>query len=137
MQTFLTLDVDTNGNPVNADVGTGSLQQVGVWNDQSLLSASATFGKYLYQNNSRSSRVKSFSLLSELHYTGTVSNSDTVNAGPFLLGNPDRNLSILNGTFGGTLRLKDSTVTGGYTVPLTSSDRIFDGEFRLFINQFF
>ena len=100
-------------------------------------SGSFSFGKYLYQNYSRSSRVKSFSLLSELHYTGTVNDADTINSGPFLLGTSGRDLSLLNGTFGGTLRLKDSTVTGGYTVPLTSSDRIFDGEFRLFINQFF
>jgi hypothetical protein len=136
-QAFVTIDVDTNGNPVNADLGTGSLESVGIWNDQTLASASGTFGKYLYQNYSRHSRIKSFSLVSELHYTATASDADTINSGPFLLGNADHDVSVLNATFGGHLRLKDSTLTTGYTVPLTSSDRIFDGEFRLFINQFF
>ncbi len=136
-QVFVTVDVDTNGNPVLADLGTGSLESVGIWNDQTLASASGTFGKYLYQNYSRNSRIKSFSLLSELHYTATVSDADTINAGPFLLGNADHDVSLLNATFGANLRMKDSTLTTGYTVPLTSSDRIFDGEFRLFINQFF
>ena len=137
VQVFVTLDVDLNGNEVNADVGSGSLEQIGIWNDQSLASGSLTVGKYLFQNYSRSSIVKSFSAVSELHYTGTASDADTVDSGPFLLGNADHDLSLLNGTFGGHLRLRDSSVTGGYTVPLTSSDRIFDGEFRLFINQFF
>jgi hypothetical protein len=134
---FLTLDVDTNGNRVLADTGSGSLEQIGIWNDQTLLSASGTFGKYLYQNYSRNSRLKSVSLLGELHYTSTVSDADTVNSGAFQLGNAGYDLSLLNATFGGSLQFRDSTLTTGYTVPLTSSDRIFDGEFRLFINQFF
>ncbi len=137
VQVFVTLDVDANGNAVNADVGSGSLEQIGIWNDQSLASGSLTVGKYLFQNYSRSSIVKSFSAVSELHYTGTASDADTVDSGPFLLGNANHDLSLLNGTFGGHLRLQNSSFTGGYTVPLTSSDRIFDGEFRLFINQFF
>jgi hypothetical protein len=137
-QAFITLDVDLNGNAVTADTtGNGSLTQIGEWNDQSLASGSATFGKYLYQNYSQNSTVKSFSLISEAHYTGTASDADVLTSGPFILGNPDYDLALLNATFGGHLRLKDSTLTGGYTVPLTSSDRIFDGEFRLFINQFF
>jgi hypothetical protein len=138
VQAFVTLDVDLNGNAVTADtIGNGSLAQIGEWNDQTLASGSATFGKYLYQNYSQNSTVKSFSLISEAHYTGTANDADVLASGPFILGNPDYDLALLNATFGGHLRLKDSTVTTGYTVPLTSSDRIFDGEFRLFINQFF
>lgn len=136
-QAFLTLDVDLNGNAVTADTGNGSLSQIGEWNDQTLASGSATFGKYLYQNYSQNSKVKSFSLIAEAHYTGTANDADVLASGPFILGNPDYDLALLNGTFGGHLRLKDSTVTTGYTVPLTSSDRIFDGELRVFINQFF
>lgn len=135
-QSFVTVDVDTNGNAVQADVGSG-LEQIGIWNDQTLLSASGSFGHYLFQNYSRGSIIQSLSLMGELHYTTTVDDADTINSGVFVLGDPDRQIDVLNATFGGHVQLKDSTLTTGYSVPLTSSDRIFDGELRVFINQFF
>lgn len=136
-QSFVTVDVDTNGNPVFGNLGTNDLEELGTWNDQTLVSASGTVGKYLYQNYSRQSRLQAVALVGELHYTATVNEADTVNAGPFLLGNSGYDLSLLNGMFGGHLRFGNSTLTGGYAVPLTSSDRVFDGELRMFINRFF
>jgi hypothetical protein len=135
---FLTLDTGVNGNDVTAATGTGGLSQIGIWNDQTLLSASGTFGKYLFQNYSGESLVQSISLLGELHYTAAVSDADTINAGAYLLGQAGHDLSLLNSTVGLNARfINNSTLTTGYTVPLTSSDRIFDGELRVFINQFF
>lgn len=135
---FLSLDTAVNGNDVTANTGTGGLNQIGIWNDQALLSASGTFGKYLFQNYSGESIVQSISLLGELHYTATVNDADTINAGAYLLGQAGHDLSLLNSTVGLNARfINNSTLTTGYTVPLTSSDRIFDGELRVFINQFF
>ena len=137
VQSFVTVDADTNGNPVLGDVGAGNLEEIGTWNDQTLVSASGAFGKYVYQNDSRNSCVQTVALVSEFHYTATVNDGDVVNAGPFLLGNEAQDLSLLNATFGGNVRFRNCSVTSGYTVPLTSSDRIFDGELRMFINRFF
>jgi hypothetical protein len=135
---FLTVDTGLNGNDVSADLGTGGLDEIGVWNDQTLVSASGTFGKYIFQNYSRSSIVQDVSLLGELHYTGTVSDADTINSGAYQLGDAGHDLSLLNTTVGiNASFINNSTLTTGYTVPLTSSDRIFDGELRVFINQFF
>ena len=108
-QAFLTLDVDTNGNLVEANmVGTG-LERIGVWNDQTLLSASGSVGQYLYQNNSRNSTLKVLAWSAELHYTASVSNADTVTVQPFLLGDPGADLSLLNGTIGAHARFRTST----------------------------
>lgn len=134
---FVTLDVDTAGNSVDANLGTG-LSEIGTWNDQALLSASGTYGRYLFQNYSGESIIQSISLLGELHYTATVSDADTINSGAYLLGTEGHELSLLNSTIGLSARfINNSTFTTGYTVPLTSADRIFDGELRVFINQFF
>ena len=136
-QAFLTLDVDTNGNPVEANMlGTG-LERIGVWNDQTLLSASGSVGQYLYQNNSRRSTLKALAWSAELHYITTVNDADTVTAQPFLLGDSSADLSLLNGTVGAHARFRTSTATIGYSFPLTSSDRVFDGEFRFFMNRFY
>jgi hypothetical protein len=132
---FLTLDVDTAGNDVDANLNNGGLEHVGVINDQNLLSASAALGKYVYRNECRGSRLKSAAWSTELHYTTTVNNADVIEAAPFDIGSPGADLSLLNGTIGGHLQLQKSIVTVGYTVPLTSNDRVFDGEFRVFINR--
>jgi hypothetical protein len=134
---FVTVDTPLDGNDVSADLGTG-LEGIGIWNDQTLVSASGTFGKYIFQNYSRNSIVQDISLLGELHYTATVSDADTINSGAYQLGQAGHDLSLLNTTVGlNASFINNSTLTTGYTVPLTSSDRIFDGELRVFINQFF
>lgn len=132
---FLTFDFDTGGNDVDANVTGAELEHVGVINDQNLLSASAALGKFVYRSNSRSSHVRALAWSTELHYISTVNNADVIDAGAFQIGSPGADLSLVNGTIGGHMQLKKSIVTAGYTVPLTSNDRVFDGEFRLFINR--
>lgn len=135
MHSFLTLDLDTAGNDVDANTTGSGLEHIGNINDQSLLTAAAALGKFVYRNNSHASRIKSMAWSTELHYTATVSDADVIVAEPFEIGNARADLNLLNGTIGGHMQLRQSIVTAGYTVPLTSSDRVFDGEFRMFINR--
>lgn len=133
---FLTCDFDTRGNDVQANVTGNGLESIGVYNDQTLVSASGSVGKFFYRNNSRSARVKAMAWTTELHYTSTVTNADFITAGAFQVGpESGANLNLLNGTVGAHARLQKSTVTAGYTVPINSNERLFDGEFRLFINR--
>ena len=99
-QVFVTVDVDANGNSVAANLTGNGLQNVSVWNDQTLLSASGSVGRYLYRNTSRSGRLRSLACSLEVHYTGTMEDAETISAGAFRLGNPHSNLSLLNGTVG-------------------------------------
>lgn len=135
VHSFLTLDVDTGGNVVRANVSGAGLEHVGVINDQTLLSYSASIGKFIYRNVRRGSRVRSLAWTGELHYTTTLGDADVLQAGAFQVGSPNADLSLLNGTVGAHMQLQRSTVTAGYTLPINSDQRVFDGEFRIFVNR--
>jgi hypothetical protein len=137
VQSFITVDVDANGNPVIGNMGASGLENIGDWNDQTYLTGSAAIGRYIYQNYSRNANLQAISLISEFHYTATVNDADIIRNGPFQLGNPGQDLSLLNGVFGANFRFQNYSLTTGYSVPLTSDDRIFDGEARVFLNRFF
>ena len=134
---FLTFDFDTNGAATYANVTGGGLERIGTWNDQNLVSLNVAYGQFLYQSCCRNDRLQSVAWSTELHYTATINDADTVAGGAFTVGNPNADLSLLNATVGGHVRLGQTTVTLGYTTPLTSSDRVFDGELRFFANRAF
>jgi hypothetical protein len=137
VQSFITVDVDANGNPVFGNMGASGLENIGDWNDQTYLTGSAAIGRFIYQNNSRNANLQAVALISEFHYTATANDADIIRNGPFQLGNPGQDLSLLNGVFGANFRFQNYSLTTGYSVPLTSDDRIFDGEARVFLNRFF
>jgi len=136
-QAFLTFDFDTRGSPVYANVNGLGLNEIGTWQDQNLITLSFSAGSWLYENRNPCSRVNRIGWSAELHYTSTLNDADSVSAGSFTVGDPDADLSLLNGTIGGHVRLRKTTFTVGYSVPLTSSDRVFDGELRFFANRAF
>lgn len=136
-QVFVTVDLDTNGNPVFARLDGNGLQQIGVWNDQTLIAASVSLGQFIYQDDSPSSRLNSLAYTVELHGTSAITDADQVLSSAFIVGDPLEDLSVLNSTIGAHARCGETVFTMGYSVPLTSSDRLFDGEFRCFINRFF
>lgn len=133
---FLTFDFDTNGNTVAANQGSG-LDIIGTWNDQTLMSVSGALGRYIYRNDCYNAKLQGIALSGELHYTTSIGSADVVEAGAFRVGEAGRDLSLLNGTVGLHVQSDTSTATLGYSLPLTSEDRVFDGEFRFFINRFF
>lgn len=134
-QSFLTFDLDTNGTPVYANINDTGLQHIGRWNDQNLLTLSLSGGAWIYENNYRNSPLSRVALTGELHYTETLNDADSVGRDGFVVGDPTNNLSLVNATFGTHITSYDTTFTFGYTTPLTSSDRVFDGEFRFMLNR--
>ena len=134
-QSFLTLDFDTNGSPVYGNVSGSGLEHIGRWNDQHLASLSVSAGTWVYENDYRNSALSRVALTSEIHYTETLNDADSVVAEGYIVGDPTYNLSLINATFGTHIVSYDTTFTFGYTVPLTDSDRVFDGEFRFMLNR--
>jgi hypothetical protein len=134
---FLTLDLDTNGNTTYANVSGTGLQQVGVWNDQNLITANVAVGSWLSRASDRRRRLQGIAWSAEMHYTETLNDADFVSGGTYSVGNPGADVSLLNATAGLHAQVGMTTFTAGYSAPLTSSDRIFDGELRVFVNRAF
>lgn len=137
VHSFLTLDVPTGGNDVLANTTGAGLQKIGEVRDQTLFSASASLGKFVYRNFHPGAGLKAMAWTTELHYTATLDDADVVQAGAFQVGTPDADLSLLNATIGGHLFAGNSIFTAGYTLPVNSDQRVFDGEFRFFINRLY
>jgi hypothetical protein len=133
---FVSLDVDTNGNATSADVAGTGFQEIGVWNDQNLISGHLALGSWFYQNYSPAARFNGFAGTWEMHYTNTLNEGDSIAGSTFTVGDPDADLSLLNTTIGGHARWGLTTLTLGYCTPLTE-DKVFDGELRCFVNRNF
>lgn len=71
------------------------------------------------------------------NHTATLNDSDTINVDNFRIGDPGQDLSLVNEIIGVHLQVGKTVFTGGYAVPLTTSDRVFDGELRCFANRYF
>ncbi|MEN1680653.1 MAG: hypothetical protein AAGJ46_13775 [Planctomycetota bacterium] len=137
VQSFLTFDFDTNGSGVDANTSGSGLERIGTWNDQHLVSLSTGYGRWLFINSDPYARLQRLTATAELHYTQTMNDSDVVSSGIYQVGTANDNLSLVNATIGGHMTLHTTTLTAGYTVPLSDEDRVFDGEFRFFINRGF
>lgn len=135
---FLTFDFDTNGAEVFGDQGTG-FDRFGTWNDQNLVTFNVAYGSWLYENRCRHrcNRLQGIAWSAELHYTATLNDPDVISSGKFILGDPTADLSLLNATIGVHAEVGKTTYTAGFVTPLTSDDRVFDGELRLFANRAF
>lgn len=135
--TYLTLDFDSTGNDVLANVNGTGLEKVGVLQDQNLLTFSLAFGSWCYENYAPGSMLKRIGWSLETHYTTTLNDSDTIVVDNFQIGTPGQDLDLVNEVVGGHVLIGKTLFTGGYAVPLTSADRVFDGELRFFANRFF
>jgi hypothetical protein len=123
---FLQVDVPANGNQVDLKgVGVGSLQE------QTLLYADVGVGAWLYRNP-HDRYLTGLAALLELHYTGTLQDSDIVVpiANRLEFGNFANRVDVVNCTAGVHLNLTELTVCRvGAAIPLTQDDnRVFDAE---------
>ena len=134
---FLQFDIDTGGDTVYTNPTLTGLSRAGVWNDQTYLFADVGAGKWIARNDSLCRGLSGVALTAEVHYTNAISSADFIRTGGIVVGNPDADLDMLNGTVGAHFRWRQNLITtAGYSFPFTS-DRVFDGEFRLFANRYF
>lgn len=141
---FLQVDVPTNGNRIDYSdrfSGTGTF---GTLNEQTLLYADFTVGRWLYRN--RCARVlRGMAALVEVHYTGTLQDTDTVTGSvyPYLthltFTNPANRVDIVNLTVGLHNEIACNTLLRvGGVFPLTYGDnRAFDAEIQVQLERRF
>ncbi len=132
LQSFLQLDVDASGNPVLIrDNFEGRLKS------QTLLRWSTSAGAYLFRRPKANFSALAMAL--ESHYTSTLDRTrkigDETNGG-IATGDPSRSIDVINLTSGLHAFVGDNVITTAYGVPVTT-DRVYDGELRVFVNRFF
>ncbi len=136
VQSFLQVDVDANGNNVNADQF-GQLQQIGRFNDQTFLYYAISAGYWLFKRPVQDSRwIKTLSPIAEFHYRQSLQDSDFIATDSFSVGGTANNITSINAVFGLTALFNDNmTGTIGYATPL-GGDKNFNGELRLIFNWY-
>ncbi len=138
LQSFAQIRFAASGNDVVGDQG-----DYGVYTEQNLMQYDLGVGRWLYRDDRRDF-FSGFALVSELHYTSTIQDTDSV-AVPFsgvpsgLISNPANRLDLLNLTSGLHIQLgPKSNLRVGAVVPLQAvPDRVFDTELQVYFNRFF
>jgi hypothetical protein len=139
-QAFVQLDLDTNGNTVEAiNFANGNLGRAGIANDTTFLFADVGVGYWVHQSNDPNALVRGVAPTLEMHYNRSLNDADVIVSGPFRVGDFAENIEVFNAVAGVNLNCRhDVIVTAGYTVPIGGgADQQFDGEFRLILNWFF
>jgi hypothetical protein len=114
-------DFDLNGNKVRA-LGLGTR---GILQDQNLLFVDASVGRWLMQSSDRSRRLRGVAAMTELHYTSTMNDPDSV-AG---VTNPFGHMDILNLTAALHFQFKSTSIRIGGAAPLRDDEeRLYDAE---------
>lgn len=140
LQSFAQLDIDVNGNPVELDedaflqFGGSGLSPVGRLRGQTVMRWNSSLGAFLVQRPGR--RLSRVAAVLESHYTATLNRSNSVGSENLSVGDPTQSLNVLNLTSGLHFYMGQSVATLGYGVPVTS-DRVFDGELRAYLNRYF
>ncbi|MDA1014611.1 MAG: hypothetical protein O3A00_09190 [Planctomycetota bacterium] len=138
-QAVLQFDFDANGNSVQADPNLTGLVDVGTLNDQSFLFLDVAMGYWVHRSNT--GMVRGIAPTLELHYNRSIQDPDLIRTGgagsplTMNIGGASQDIEMINMVLGTTFDLDDgSSLTLGYSVPLTGTDREFDGELRIMFN---
>ena len=137
-QSFCQMNFAASGNEVVNQDGL-----VGVFQEQNLFQADLGLGRWLWQDSTRP-YFQALAAVTELHYTTTVQNTDSVNlpSGNLFGGsfsNAENRLDLLNLTSGLQAQLSPlSALRVGAVVPLRNTpDRSFDAELQVSLNRKF
>lgn len=136
VQCYTQFDFDMQGNPVLANLSGGPLRGIGRFTDSSIAHADISAHRIVYENRRAASRLKGVIANAELHYTGTLQESDRVAGDGVVVTNLKDNFNVLNGTLGAHFLVgKHLVVTPAMSVPLRDGlDEQFDYEAILQLN---
>jgi hypothetical protein len=130
---FAQIDYDVNGNPVFMNADGMGLAQAGRVNDQTLLFLDGSLGYWLYRN--ANTHISGVATMAEVHYNKTLDDAEEVTVGNLRYGDRDDDLDLINGTLGAHVLVGNSIFTNAVAFPITRSDRVFDWEYRFFVNR--
>jgi hypothetical protein len=136
-QGYLQLDVATGGDDVLVNLLGGPLDNIGTFNDSTLLHLDVAAICSLYRDRC-APKLKEVLLNAELHYTGTVEDSDLVSDDNFTYTNLKNSFNIVNATTGLHFVMANGLVVSpAMSVPLRDGlDEQFDYEALVQINYF-
>jgi hypothetical protein len=139
-QNWYQFGLSTNGNKVqaNPDLSTG-LQPVGSLTDQALFQLDAQLGYWVYRRDDPSRLLRGLAPFIELHYNSTMGKADSIQAGAFVLGDPNSHFDELNLTAGFVMQIRDNfNLAFGAAAPLKGhADRTFDWQVGVHASWFF
>ena len=135
-QAYTQFDVDMQGNPVLANLNGGPLRGIGRFTDSTIGHADISAHRLVYDQRRSTSKLKGVIANAELHYTGTLRESDTVAGEGVVVTNLKRNFNVVNGTVGAHFLVGNHVVvTPALSVPLRDGlDEQFDYEAILQLN---
>jgi hypothetical protein len=135
-QAYTQFDVDMQGNPVLANLDGGPLRGIGRFTDSTIGHADISAHRMVYDQRRTNSKLKGVIANAELHYTGTLRESDSVAGEGVVVTNLKKNFNIVNGTVGAHLLVGNNVViTPAMSVPLRDGlDEQFDYEAILQLN---
>lgn len=137
-QLFVQADFVTNGDPVWADPTGQNLRPIGRYQDANLLFADFNFGYWMYQSPFRRGLTGIAPML-ELHYTGTLNDTDLVAGSGLGVRSYTRRFDYLNLTAAVNFMFNDClSVRPGFVIPLRDGDdQPFDYEAAVQANLYF
>ena len=140
---FAQIDIATDGNSVNLLApGAPTAQSLGKFNEQNLAFLDLGLGYWLYRNP-YAERLTGLSVVSELHYTTSLQNSDVLalnlGGGAITVASRGNRFDVLNGTIGVQMLMFElSSLRVAGVFPLRSEDqRFFDSEVQVQFNRRF
>ena len=130
-QGFTQFSFATDQNDVWTNSGQG-LQAAGSFDDPDYFFFDVALGCWAYRNDDAAC-LSGIIPTVEVHHTNSLdNNASIVNAGNIQVGNWGGTTSLTSAVVGTTFEFKQQgQLTAGYAVPLTSSDRQYDGAFRM------
>lgn len=134
-QFYTQLDVDVSGNPIRGNLNGGNLPLLGRYREASLMHVDLSYHRVLNLNR-RGGWIKEAIANAELHYTGSLEDSNVVSGNGILVTNLARRFNVVNATFSNHWLLSNHlVVTPGIAVPLRGgNDRQFNLEAILQVN---
>jgi hypothetical protein len=140
---FLQYDAAANGNNIRFETPNGRpITSLGKFNEQDLLFVDLSLGYWIYRNPL--ARWSGLALISEMHYTTSVQNTDLVTAAVQGVGatvtNPSNRFDVMNGTFGFQVLMFDMSslrVAGVFPMGSRMDQRFFDSEVQVQFNRRF
>lgn len=140
---FAQIDIATDGNAVNLlPPGGTSTQSLGKFTEQNLGFLDLGLGYWLYRNP-YAERLTGLAVVSELHYTTSLQNSDVlttqISGADITVASRGNRFDVLNGTIGVQMLMFDvSSLRVAGVFPLRSEDqRFFDSEVQVQFNRRF
>ncbi len=135
------LDFDVNGTTFY-DEDDGGRINFGRYQEQNFLYLDYSFGHWCYVAPYDSGFIRRFGVIGELHYSTTINDTDTAQAGPSsadVVTNPFNRIDVLNATGGIRFQLGDGyLLTAAAVAPLKDGEnQLFDSEIAILLTKQF